>query len=330
MQYIENRTFDELRIGDSAELIRTLEPEDISLFAVSSGDVNPIHLETDFAETTRFHEIIAHGMWGGALISAVLGTQLPGPGAIYLEQSLSFQRPVGVGDTVRVSVTVTKLEAAQRRVTLDCRCLNQDSEVVITGEATVIAPKDKVRRPRALLPRVQFYKRGQSFNEIFDLTRDLDPIVTAVVHPCNEISLKGALKAQDDGLIAPLLVGPRSKIMAAADAAELDLSNAEIVEAPHSHAAAEKSVELVRAGRVEALMKGALHTDEVMSAVVDRTHGLRTERRVSHVFAIDAPSYPKPLFVTDAAINIAPDVDDKRDIVQNAIDLARAVGVARP
>ncbi|MEM1104052.1 MAG: bifunctional enoyl-CoA hydratase/phosphate acetyltransferase [Pseudomonadota bacterium] len=330
MQYIENRTFDELRIGDSAELIRTLEPEDISLFAVSSGDVNPIHLETDFAETTRFHEIIAHGMWGGALISAVLGTQLPGPGAIYLEQSLSFQRPVGVGDTVRVSVTVTKLEAAQRRVTLDCRCLNQDSEVVITGEATVIAPKDKVRRPRALLPRVQIYKRGQSFNEIFDLTRDLDPIVTAVVHPCNEISLMGALKAQDDGLIAPLLVGPRSKIMAAADAAELDLSNAEIVEAPHSHAAAEKSVELVRAGRVEALMKGALHTDEVMSAVVDRTHGLRTERRVSHVFAIDAPSYPKPLFVTDAAINIAPDVDDKRDIVQNAIDLARAVGVARP
>jgi len=158
----------------------------------------------------------------------------------------------------------------------------------------------------------------------------LPPTPTAVVHPCDPSSLQGALDAAELGIITPILVGPPAKIRAAAEAAGLDLDGIEIVEAPHSHAAAEIAVALVREGRAEALMKGSLHTDEVMGAVVAREGGLRTERRISHCFVLDVPSYTKPLIITDAAINIVPSLRDKVDIVQNAIDLAHAAGVAEP
>ena len=143
MQYIENKTFDELNVGDRAELTRTLRKEDIELFAVMSGDVNPAHVDEAFAKTDQFHKVIAHGMWGGALISAVLGTELPGPGTIYLNQSLSFRRPVGLGDTVTVRVTVREKLPEKKRLLLDCECVNQSGETVIKGEANVIAPSRK-------------------------------------------------------------------------------------------------------------------------------------------------------------------------------------------
>jgi phosphotransacetylase len=158
----------------------------------------------------------------------------------------------------------------------------------------------------------------------------LPPIRVGVVHPCDSLSLEGALAARDEQIIIPVLIGPRAKIEAAARASGVSLAGVEIVDAPHSHAAAEQAVDLVRRGKLAALMKGSLHTDEVMSAVVRKDNGLRTERRISHVFVLDAPSYCKPLFVTDAAINIYPSLDDKRDIVQNAIDLAHALGIERP
>ena len=160
--------------------------------------------------------------------------------------------------------------------------------------------------------------------------RTLPPVRAAVAHPCDRASLEGALAARTLGMVDPILVGPRAKIEAAAEAAHLSLDGVTIEEAPHSHAAAFRAVELVRAGRAQAIMKGSLHTDEVMAAVVARDTGLRTERRVSHIFVIDAPLYSKLILVSDAAINIAPDLMEKRDIVQNAIDLARAIGVDRP
>lgn len=330
MQYIENRTFDEIRIGETAEIVRTLKPEDIELFAVMSGDVNPAHVDAEYAHSDMFHKVIAHGMWGGALISAVLGTELPGPGTIYLDQNLRFRRPVGIGDTVAVRVTVTAKDAARKQVTLDCRCTNQDGEVVIEGTAEVIAPTEKVRRPRAVLPEVHLHERGARYRDLVAATHDLPPVRMAVVHPCDDLSLTGALEAASQGMIVPILVGPRDKIEAVAKAAGRSLDGIEIVDAPHSHAAAERAVALVREGKAEVLMKGKLHTDELMAPVVDRDTGLRTERRMSHIFALDVPHYPKPLFITDAAINIFPDLDTKRDIVQNAIDLAHALGIPRP
>lgn len=330
MQFIENKTFDELKVGDSAELTRTLKPEDIELFAVMSGDVNPAHVDADFASSDMFHKVIAHGMWGGALISAVLGTELPGPGTIYLNQNFSFRAPVGLGDTITIRVTVAKKSAAHHHVTLDCLCINQNDETVIEGQAEVIAPTQKVRRPRVTLPEVHIHERGARFSDLIKATSSIEPVRTAVVHPCDELSLEGALSAGEKGMIIPVLVGPTAKIEATAKAMGADLSNIEIVDVPHSHAAAETAVALARAGKVHMLMKGKIHTDELLAPVVDKDTGLRTERRISHVFVLDVPSYPKPLLISDAAINIFPDLQTKRDIVQNAIDLALALGIELP
>jgi acyl dehydratase len=223
MQYIENKTFDELKVGDSAQLSRTLKTEDIELFAVMSGDVNPAHVDEVFAKSDHFHKVIAHGMWGGALISAVLGTELPGPGTIYLDQSLHFRRPVGLGDTVTVRVTVREKHPHNKRVVLDCLCTNQAGETVIEGEAEVIAPTEKVRRPRALLPEVHLHEHGARFQQLIDAARKLEPLKTAVIHPCDNVSLAGAIEAMRQGLILPVLVGPRHKIETAAKQPSLAL-----------------------------------------------------------------------------------------------------------
>ena len=158
----------------------------------------------------------------------------------------------------------------------------------------------------------------------------LAPVPTAVAHPCEATALEGAVEAAQKGLIAPLLVGPAAKIKETAAASGIDLSNLQIVDVPHSHASATKAVELIREGKAEILMKGSLHTDELMSAIVSREGGLRTGRRISHVFIMDVPTYHKVLIVTDAAINIAPTLEDKVDICQNAIDLAVSLGLEKP
>ncbi|MCV2891903.1 bifunctional enoyl-CoA hydratase/phosphate acetyltransferase [Lentibacter sp. XHP0401] len=330
MQYIENRTFDEIKTGDSADLTRTLKLEDIELFAVMSGDVNPTHVDENYASSDMFHKIIAHGMWGGALISAVLGTELPGPGTIYRNQSLSFCRAVGLGDTVTIRVTVTDKDAAQNLVTLACLCTNQNGETVIEGTAVVVAPNEKVRRPRVALPEVHLHERAARFNELIAATKPLPPVRTAVVHPCDGVSLEGALEAAAQDMIVPVLIGPKAKIEAAAAEIGRSLAGVEIVDVAHSHAAADEAVALARAGKVGMIMKGKLHTDELLGPIVDKATGLRTERRMTHVFVLDVPHYPKPLFISDAAINIAPDLKTKADIVQNAIELAIALGVETP
>jgi phosphate acetyltransferase/phosphate butyryltransferase len=330
LRYVENRVFSEIAVGDTASLTRTLRPEDISLFAVVSGDVNPSHLDADYAAANRFHGVVAHGMWGGALISAVLGNELPGPGAVYVGQTLRFLLPIRVGDTISASVTVRGKDEARTRLVLDCRCVNQDGETAISGEAEVIAPTEKVRRPRVLLPEVHLHERAAHYARLLQATRGMPAIRTAVVHPCDAASIQGAIDAQQAGLIVPVLVGPRAKIEAAASQAGIALGSLELLDVPHSHAAAERAVALARSGAVQAIMKGSLHTDEVMGAAVARDGGLRTERRMSHVFVLDVPNYRKPLLITDAAVNIAPTLEEKRDIVQNAIDLCRALGTAQP
>ena len=165
----------------------------------------------------------------------------------------------------------------------------------------------------------------EKYQRLIDFCKTLPPTPTAVAHPCDESSLRGAVDAAKIGLIAPILVGPRARIEAVAAQHAIDIAGLPIVDAEHSHDSAEKAVALVRAGKAEALMKGSLHTDELMGAVVKRDTGLRTARRLSHCFIMDVPSYAETLVVTDAAINIAPTLDDKVDIIQNAIDLAHAL-----
>ncbi len=163
------------------------------------------------------------------------------------------------------------------------------------------------------------------YQKLIDFCKALPPTPTAVAHPCDETSLRGALDAAKLGLIAPILVGPRGRIEAVAKQFALDLGSTPIVDAPYSEASAAKAVELVREGKAEALMKGSLHTDELMGAVVKRDTGLRTARRLSHCFVMDVPTYEETLIVTDAAVNIAPTMEDKVHIIQNAIDLAHAL-----
>lgn len=165
---------------------------------------------------------------------------------------------------------------------------------------------------------------------LLERCKDLTPVPTAVVHPCDVSSLSGAIQAAQEGLIEPILVGPHAKVQAAAETAGVDLKNFEVIDAPHSTAAAAKAVALLREAKAELLMKGSLHSDELLAAVVAREGGLRTGRRISHVFVMDIPTYHKVLIVTDGAINIAPTLEDKVDICQNAIDLAISLGLARP
>jgi phosphotransacetylase/acyl dehydratase len=326
---IENRTFDELKVGDAASISRTLTQKDIELFAIMSGDVNPAHVDEEFAKSDMFHKIIAHGMWGGALISTVLGTQLPGPGAIYLGQSLRFRRPVGLGDTIMVTVRVSEKDEEKHRVTLDCQAVNQRGEVVISGTAEVIAPMEKISRERVTLPEVRLLERGRHYRQLIEMTHGLFPILTGVVHPVEATSLLAAREAAEANLIIPVLVGPEAKIRAAAEQARIDISQFEKIYTEHSHQAAERAVAMARERKVEALMKGSLHADELMH-FVDAPQGLRTARRMSHVAAVEVPGFPRPLFITDTALNISPTVMDKRDIVQNAIDLAHALGLEEP
>jgi len=187
-----------------------------------------------------------------------------------------------------------------------------------------------VKRPRVILPEVHLPQHGIWYRHLIDLTAGLAPIRTAIVHPVDSNVLLGAIEAAQANLIIPILVGPAERIRAVASAQNVDLSPYTLVPTEHSHAAAEKAVAMARAGEVDAVMKGSLHTDELMHAVVAQGSGLQTSRRMSHVFVMDVPAYPRPLFITDAALNISPDLEAKRDIVQNAIDLAHVLGIKTP
>jgi phosphate acetyltransferase len=173
-------------------------------------------------------------------------------------------------------------------------------------------------------------RKHEKYERLIARCKTLTPAPTAVAHPCDESSLRGAVEAAELGILQPILVGPRAKIEAVARRFKLDLSSYEIVDAPHSHAAADLAVQLVREGKVEMLMKGSLHTDELMGAVVRTATGLRTGRRISHAFIMDVPRLDRPIIITDAAINIFPTLDDKMHIIQNAIDLAHALGLKQP
>jgi phosphotransacetylase/acyl dehydratase len=327
--FIENRTFDEMIVGDTASLSHTVTQRDIDLFAVATGDVNPAHVDPAYAETDMFHHIIIHGMWGAGLISAVLGTRLPGPGTIYLGQELRFLHPVSIGDTMTAKVTVREKKAAKGDVTLDCACTNQRGETVITGTAYTRAPTVKVRRPRVTLPYVSI-GRHDGMRAVLDRAAKGTPVATAVVHPVDAASLLAAVDAAAAGLIVPILIGPAARIQAVAKGAGVNIAAFRLIEAADSRAAAAQAVTLARKGDVALLMKGDLHTEELMHAVVAAETGLRTARRISHVYLMDVPDYSRLLLITDAAINIVPTLQEKVSIVQNAIDLAHMLGIAQP
>jgi phosphate acetyltransferase len=340
MDYIENQLFDEIEVGDTACASHVLTRQDIQLFAVMTGDINPIHMDADYTNSAAFHDIMARSLWSDSLIATVLGTQLPGPGTIFQEQHLKSLRPVALGDTITATLRVLEKHSDTNTVILDCQCTNQQGKEIITGRVTVIAPTEKIHRPLSQLTQIQTAekrrdelgnginnvdKRGGYEEKLIAQKQDYAPLKTAIVHPVDANSLIGAIKSAKEGLIIPILVGPEAKIRKVAEEEDLDISAFELIATEHSHAAAARAVELVHEGRAEALMKGKIHTDEFMAPIIAKVGGLQTGRRMSHVLVVDIPSYHKPLFITDAALNILPNLSQKKDMVQNAIDLFLAV-----
>lgn len=318
---VENRTFDEIAAGDSTMMRRTLVQQDIDLLAVISGGAMP------------GGSLVGGGAAPGPLVtgllSLLLATELPGPGTVMTAQELSFHSGVAAGDTLLLSLEVLEREPSTRELVLACTCRTDTGRVIASGRVRVQAPKEKIRRPRAELPDIRM-SRHERFRALMAEAASAVPPVAAVAHPCSASAIAAVAEAADAGIIEPVLVGARKKIEQAAAEAGVALDRFRLVEALHSHAAAEEAVALVRCGEASLLMKGSLHTDELLRAVLDRAKGLRTERRLSHVYLMDVPGHPRPLLVTDAAVNIAPDLAIKRDIIQNAIDLAHAMGIALP
>jgi phosphate acetyltransferase len=329
-EVLENTPFTDIRIGGGASLVRRVTQRDIQLFAAVSGDVNPAHVDALYAKSSQFQEIIAHGMLSGSLISTVIGTRYPGPGTVYRGQTLRFLKPVHVGDTLTVTVSVRSLEPVTRGVVLTTRCVDQEGDVVIEGEADVIAPAEKLRIRRVDLPEPLMADKNLRYDQLLAAARQCPRVRMGVVHPCSRESLEGALSAAHLGLIDAVLIGPQAKIRPLAAEQGFDLEGVTLVDVPHSHAAAAQGVAMARSGEVGALMKGSLHSDELLAEVVQADGGLRTGRRISHVYVLDVPRYPKPLLISDAAINVEPDLAAKVDIVQNAIDLARVLRIEQP
>ena len=220
-------------------------------------------------------------------------------------------------------------DGSNGNVRLGCEVSNQRGECVVSGEALVRAPRQKVARPRVPLPEMYLFDPRTRLENWLASQKPSTPVRCAVVHPCNGASLAGALEAAARGLIQPVLVGPLARMQKLAEACGLALDTVPCVDAPHSHAAAAAAAAMAAAGDVDMLYKGSLHTAELMEAVLGEP-SLRTGRRMSHVFRFEVPAYGKPLFVTDASINIRPSLDEKADIVRNAIELAQLLGVATP
>ena len=327
MTEFHNHTFDDIVVGATETATRTLSAAEVEALAMAAGEVDPYHLEG--TNPARGEALAAPGAAAIAMISGMLLRRLPGPGSRIVDTRFHYSGALGAGDTLTATVTAKAKHATRPEIDFECRCVNQRGETLVQGTATVVAPTMPVKYSNVATPEV-ILRRNDGFAKLLGQCQGLAPISCAVVHPCDRDSLLGAIEAARRGLIVPVLIGPEAKIRAVAKAEGADIAAYRIVATEHSTAAAECAVAMARAGKVEALMKGSLHTDELMAAVVPSATGLRTARRVSHVFVMDVPTYPKLLLVTDAAVNIFPDLETKVDIVQNAIDLARVLGIENP
>ena len=321
-----NRTYAEIAVGETVSVTHVVTGADVEALALAAGKIETFHLEGGKAS----HDgPAAQGAASVALIAGVLSHRLPGPGSRIVGTRFQYFGTINVGDALSVTVTATARQDATHSIEFACRCENQRGEVLATGVANVTAATERISYSSLATPEL-ILRRNDGFAPIFAACESLPAVTCAIVHPCDRESLQGAIEAARMGLIVPVLIGPEAKIRAAAKAEGIDLGAYRVVSTEHSHAAAAVAVAMASDGEVEALMKGSLHTDELMSAVVPAEAGLRTARHISHVFILDVPTYPRLLMITDAAINIAPDLAEKADICRNAIDLAHVLGWPEP
>ena len=319
-----NLTFDEIEVGATLTVQHIVTRDEVSLLSLVSGESAAFALDLP---DTGAPDSWCEAVGAEALIHGMLKRRLPGPGTRIMAHDLRYEQDVRVGDELTATITVVNKQEPLL-IEFDCQ-VTRDHSNVLTGRVKVAAPTRRMSIAPTETPSV-ILRRNDVFGKLFAACEGSPPVNCAVVHPCDHDSLLGAIEAAQQGLINPILVGPQAKIQGVAAAAGVDISAYRIVSTEHSHASADQAVALVHTGEAQALMKGSLHTDELMAAVVASSTGLRTARRISHVFVMDVPAYPRMVLVTDAAVNIAPSIKDKVDIVQNAIDLAHVLGVPAP
>lgn len=320
------RDYESVEIGEQAELTRTVTANDLVFYSHASGDLNPLHLPELDGDGDGVAEAFAPTAWLAGLLSALVGNTLPGPGSHATDFSGEAGAPLRLGETARARIVVTG--KTEGRIFLD-GVVEGPGGTALTARLTV-APPDRPQDFDAYeLPDLQV-RRHPHFDRLLKACEGIDPARTAVVQPHSEDALDGALQAAKRGLITPILIGERTRIEAAAKALEADISGFDLIEADDAEDAAARACRMVAEGDADSVMKGHLHTDTLLRAVLNRAHGLRGERRISHAFVLDVPGRDHLVFVTDAAVNIAPDLAAKVDIVQNAIDLACALGVETP
>ncbi len=317
----------DLEPGMEAATTRLVRADDLYVFAHASGNVNPMHLPKHDGDGDGKPEAVAPSAWVAALISGVIGNQLPGPGTLYLSQDLDFSGRAHAGETLKVRVRVEE-KLPDGVVRLLTRVDGPDGPIC-EGHARVKAPDRALSFDARGVPGLTVQSHA-NFDRLLERAETLPPIPTVVVCPESPDAVMGAILGRDHTLIEPVFVGDSDRIAAAAAEAGADIGGIEIVNVPDHRAAALRSVALVHEGRARAVMKGHLHTDQLLHAILKKEGGLRTNRRLSHVFVMDVPGLDHLLFVTDAAINIVPDLECKVSIVQNAIDLAVSLGIEQP
>jgi phosphate acetyltransferase len=327
-QWIENKLFEEINIGDSIFEEKQVSQDIVNLFAVISNDLNPTHIDSYYAKEVSLKNTTVHSMLSGSFFSSLLGNKLPGPGTTYISQELNFHQPLYTDENIKISITVRNKSEQTQIIDFYCKVESLDRELVIVdGYARVKAPATKVKHHIENQLNITFVDKHAKHKELINKANQYDKSRMAIVYPCDEPSLGGAIGSTEENLIIPILIGPKEKILEIANKLNKDISNYEIIDEKEPHLAAEIAVNLVKEGKADSIMKGSLHTDELMGAVV---RGIRTKSRISHVFYMDAPRYIKPLLITDAAINIEPTLEDKIDIIQNSIYLAHSLGIESP
>ena len=324
---LTNRTFDEIQLGQRAELRRLVTQDDLYVFAVASGNFNPMHLPGQDVDGDGKPENIASSMFVASLVGSVVGNLLPGPGTLFKSHRFDVKARAHAGDELLCCVKVVE-KRADGTIKLETQVVRAtDEQVIIQGDADVLAPTQKFDRDGIEVPGL-LVQRHRHFEALLERARQFPAVPVAVVCPDDANSLGGALLAAREGFILPILVGEAASIRAAAAAMGESIDQYELVDVIGDAAAAVTACGLVREGRASAVMKGHLHTDDLLRAMLDKDRGLRAGRRFTHVFVMDVPGRPEPLMVTDAAINIAPDLPTKVDITQHAIDLALSLGMA--
>jgi phosphotransacetylase/acyl dehydratase len=307
----ENKTLDEIRVGQSASLEQSLTQGDLRLWSALTGNLG---LDEDLVQAR------ATTSWATSLFATLISSTLPGLGSIIRAAHARYHQPVRVGQRVTATVTVREVDRERALIVLDCRCTDASGALIAEGRVEASAPPAKLRREQP----------EHRLEELIDRCEGLKPMPTAVVHPCSAESLLGAVEAANRRLIAPILFGPEDAIRRIAAEQHVDLSRYKVVATADAEESAARAAAMAGTGEAQALMKGSLHTDQFMHAIVVKENRLRTNRLLSHCMLVSLPTYARRVIISDAAINIAPDIDQKKDIVQNAIIFARAIGIEQP